>query len=81
MTNDYYNHSNQGGCCDHRSNPRGVIRDTFEMLRRVARGAPAVDALYGFLVITLPAGVITYQRPPFRLRACPAAVPGAESAT
>ena len=24
------------------------------MLRRVARGAPAVDVLYGFLVITLP---------------------------
>jgi hypothetical protein len=59
----------------------GVTREHFVMLRRVARGAPAVDALYGFWVITLPAGVITYQRPPFRLRACPAAFPEAESAT
>jgi hypothetical protein len=37
------------------------------------------DVLYGFFVITLPAGVITYQRPPFRFFACPDAVPGAES--
>ena len=39
------------------------------------------DVLYGFFVITLPAGVITYQRPPFRFFACPDAVPGAESPT
>jgi hypothetical protein len=48
--------------------------------RTVARGAPR-SLLYGFFVITLPAGVITYQRPPFRFLACPDAVPGAESPT
>ena len=31
---------------------------------RVGDAHPTVDAFYGFLVITWPAGVITYQRPP-----------------
>ena len=52
------------GSCD----PHPVRRD-----ERALR----LDALYGFLVITLPAGVITYQRPPFRFWACPLAVPAA----
>src|SRR5450755_2096029 len=60
------------------------MRDAFVMLRRCVAASlqrAAVDVLYGFFVITLPAGVITYQRPPFRFRACPDAVPEAESPT
>jgi hypothetical protein len=49
--------------------------------RRRNAARAAVDVLYGFFVITLPAGVITYQRPPFSFRACPDAVPEAESPT
>jgi hypothetical protein len=49
--------------------------------RRRNAARAAVDVLYGFFVITSPAGVITYQRPPFRFRACPDAVPEAESPT
>jgi hypothetical protein len=56
------------GSCD----PHPVRRD-----ERALR----LDALYGVFVITLPVGVITYQRPPFRFWACPDAVPGAESPT
>jgi hypothetical protein len=38
-------------------------------------------AAQGFFVITLPAGEITYHRPPLRFRACPVACPGAVSVT
>jgi hypothetical protein len=35
----------------------------------------------GFVLITLPEGASTYQRPPFRFSACPLACPRAVSAT
>lgn len=46
----------------------------------ICAGAPC-DYELGLVVITVPEGEITYQRPPLRFSACPVAVPGAVSPT
>jgi hypothetical protein len=63
---------------------RRLARDAPKRFR-AGPSSPSTFALpqtaQGFFVITLPAGEITYQRPPLTFRACPVACPGDVSVT
>ena len=83
------------GAPDRRSRPSGRAagdRDRSSSTRpssitcssghRSGRGRTTIGAPgYGFVVITLPAGEITYHRPPLRFTAWPACCPGDVSGT